>query len=94
MHLGARVPNEGARRLAWWIGRQAGFSMTGASIVLRVPLGTLQRLVAGELIPGEELCRPLGIATGEEVQRMDWRRPPQGGWFDEPSSRRLSKVAA
>ena len=87
MHLGTRVPNEGARRLAWWIGRHCFGTLTLAALRLRVPAATLQRLLSGELIPGEELVRPLGIATGDAVQRCDWRRAAQGGWFEQPGER-------
>lgn len=93
MHLGVRPPNEGARRLAWWVWQSCRGNLIVAAKQCGTKLDTLQRLIAGELIPGEELVRPITIGTGDAVGRADWRRDATGGWFDEPASRRLQQAA-
>jgi hypothetical protein len=82
LHLIARVPNEGARLLAQRIMQDFRGSMFVASTSMRMPITTLQRLVDGEVVPGEELVGDVGRATANAITRNDWRRSPQGGWFE------------
>lgn len=101
MHLIARVPNEGARRLAWWLATRAApervlFTMTVVrSISAPVALLSAQagldetaidRLLRGELVPGAEMARRISVATAGVVLTAMWRDPPRGGWADRPDS--------
>lgn len=76
MHLTARAPNEGARLLARWI-------------ALRLDVVILERLIEGDLIPGDELGRELWNRAG--IDRMAFQRRPLCGWFEAPS---IGKLAA
>jgi hypothetical protein len=82
LHLPAMVPNEGARLLARRIQSAYKGNLPFASHCMKVPVMTLQTLVDGSLIPGEELVRDIARATADGIGRMDWRARPTGGWFD------------
>lgn len=86
MHLGARVPNEGARRLAWWLqARRERFETVAR--VIGGSVDTVHRLLSGELEPAAEVSFAISNATGGEVVSRDWRSAPHGGWFDQPAPR-------
>jgi hypothetical protein len=87
MHLGAKVPNEGARRLAWWIGERFAGDVAAFARAARVGVATIERLIAGEIAPGTDIVLPIGVATLGTVHRTDWRRQPLGSWFDRPPFR-------
>lgn len=81
LHLPARPANEGARLLARWIMREHGGCLRrtvrahpGLSAVL------IDRLVAGEVAPGQIVAQLVGEAAG--IGHRAWRRPAAGGWFD------------
>lgn len=97
MHLPARVPNEGARRLAWWIGERSRPSYN-AFEAFAVAIGShvsfVDRVLFGEIVPGEDLARRIGRATGGFIDRRDWRRRPKGGWFDRPIAHYSSQTCA
>ncbi len=81
LSLPAKVPNEGARRLANHVvtaeaslerfARKLGYSET-----------TVERLIRGELRPGVELVRAVHLATDGAVLARHWNRRAEGGWFD------------
>ena len=81
MHLTARVPNEGARQLARWIGQRhreaagSGFARLAARGIGRV---LVDRLLAGEVLPGAEMLMLLASATERGVDHRAWRRPAAG----------------
>ncbi|MBM3927104.1 MAG: hypothetical protein FJ335_01385 [Sphingomonadales bacterium] len=100
MHLIARVPNEGARRLAWWLATHAAPhrvpftskvvpSVAGAAALLaaraKLSEATIDRLLRGELVPGEEQGREISVATAGVVSMRDWRDAARGGWSDRPA---------
>jgi hypothetical protein len=86
LHLRARAPNEGARRLAQWIlATCAGDLARAAKLVPGWAIATFERLIAGDVVPGSELIEPLARRAG--IEPAAWRRPPAGGWFDPPASR-------
>lgn len=87
MHLGARVPNEGARRMAWHILTACRGDMRQFAWDAMMDLSPIQRLIDGDVVPGEDLCARIGIATGDQVRRLDWQSKPGGGWFDAPLAR-------
>lgn len=80
LHLRARVPSEGARLLARWIGSECGGCLDVAAARLDVAAGILQRLVDGDLLPGDELRGPIFFRAG--IGRGAFARPARGGWFD------------
>jgi hypothetical protein len=93
MHLVARVPNEGARRLAWWIGRECKGNLGAAAWRLFVDAAQLERLLDGTMVPGTVLLADLIPRTDGAMTRPDWYRDPAGGWFDEPVSRAGARAA-
>lgn len=82
LHLPAVVPNEGARLLARRIMAAYRGSLPFACQCMKIGVPTLQRLVNGEIIPGEELVADVAHATQGAIQRSDWRQQPRGGWHD------------
>ena len=83
MHLGAKVPNEGARRLAWWIGQEHRGDLRSASQTLPgCSVTTLERLLVGDIVPGAVLIEVLSRRGG--IGWRLWRRPASGGWFEAP----------
>lgn len=82
MHLPVRVPNEGARLLAQRIMKDCRGCLFVASTAMRMPTATLQRLVDGEVVPGEVLVGDVARVTKQAISRRDWRRAPRGGWFE------------
>ena len=86
MHLRAKVPNEGARRLCWWlaVSHDRGVEKLAEIGIDRV---TIDRLLAGELEPGADMSHAIFLATGCAVCSRDWRAPAQGGWGDRPAPR-------
>jgi hypothetical protein len=82
MHLVAKPPNEGARRLAWWIGTHGATAFAHFARSIGSHVGYVDRILAGEIVPGEDLARRIGLTTGHFVARRDWRRPACAGWFD------------
>lgn len=82
LSLPAVVPNEGSRLLARRIMAAYKGSLPFAAKCMRVPVPTLQRLVDGSLVPGEELVADVARATRDAIGRQDWRMKACGGWFD------------
>ncbi|HEU0045098.1 hypothetical protein [Sphingomonas sp.] len=83
MHLGAKVPNEGARRLAWWIGREhRGDVRVAARDLPGCGETTVERMLAGEVVPGAVLTQVLMQRAG--IGWRLWQKPPAGGWFENP----------
>lgn len=87
LHLTAWPANEGARRLAWWIGSTHGGDVAAAAARFGCETSTIDRLIAGEIVPGTELALPVGLVTDGFICRKDWQRAAAGGWFDQPEAR-------
>lgn len=82
LHLTAAAPSEGARLLAQWVlGLPCG--LADAAIALGTDADRVQRMVAGDVVPGMEVGRRLMGFTG--VRARDFARPPSCGWFDRPA---------
>ncbi len=86
LHLSARVPNEGARRLAWWLGENTD---RFPALIREVGMSeeTIHRLISGELEPAAIMSYVISQATGGSVVSRDWRTAPRGWWFDRPTPR-------
>ncbi len=82
LHLPAIPPNEGARLLARRIQSAYKGKLPFAAHCMQMSIVTLQNLVDGTLVPGEELVRDVARATRDGISRADWRSRPVGGWFD------------
>lgn len=82
LHLAAVVPNEGARLLARRIMAAYRGSLPLACRSMKLSVPTLQRMVSGEIIPGEDLVADVARATQGAIQRDHWRTKPRGGWLD------------
>lgn len=88
MHLVARVPNEGARLLARWIGTAVNGNVEVAADVLAIPVERLEGLLDGSLEPGDVFREPLFFRAG--IGRGVFSRPARCGWFETPDE----KIAA
>lgn len=95
MHLKARVPNEGARRLAWHLGEAVGADGEAARIeaALDARPGNVERMVAGEIVPGGEMGFAITRLTDYAVTCGDWWRAAEGGWFERPRARIVRRGA-
>ncbi|WP_010184751.1 hypothetical protein [Sphingomonas sp. PAMC 26605] len=87
MHLVACVPNEGARRLANWVGRECRGDLHVAAWRLHVEAIQLSRLLDGSMLPGEILLTDLVWRTERAMTPLDWYRKAAGGWFDAIAER-------
>lgn len=88
LYLPARVPNEGARQLAQWLLK---VGVEAASVSLRrsgVSLASLDRLLLGEVVPGERIAVAVALVTGGKISRRLWRQKPIGWWFDSATDTR------
>ncbi|MEK9212293.1 hypothetical protein [Sphingomonas sp. 2378] len=83
LNLPARVPNEGARRLAFYLNDKPGalgrFVRKAATSEMMV-----QRLINGDVIPDADMAKAIYLATDCAVWSRHWTFRPEGGWFDRP----------
>jgi hypothetical protein len=93
LRLPVRVPNEGARRLAWWLCEQPRDAMKRLAGTLPVEPTTVERWISGGIEPGAEVSYAISLFTQHAVVTSDWRSPPEGGWFDRPAPRTYRKAA-
>lgn len=85
MHLPARVPNEGAGALARWIARRTEGRIDLAATCLRIDEVILERLITGEIIPGDVLGRQVWERAG--IDKFLFQRPARTSWFMMPARR-------
>ena len=92
MHLAAKVPNEGARRLAaWLLGQPVGtFDRFAARIGGVI---AADRLLAGEVTPGHRMGYSIYSFTERSVPTGDWYREAEGGWFDVIALEQVKRAA-
>lgn len=93
LFLPARVPNEGARRLAAWLQRVGSVRATRALGTIGVDAGKVDRLICGELIPGQDERFALTQVTGDAVLVRDWSTPALGRWGDPVPARTMRRAA-
>jgi hypothetical protein len=87
MYLPARVPNEGAHRLAWAIGRAPNPGDAIRQIETTIGVNTVDRLITGSLVPGERMGAAIMLWSGGAVKVADFYRPTSLRWIDEPPPR-------
>lgn len=90
LHLGAVVPNEGARRLAAWIMGKASASIATVAASAGIEATTIDRILSGDVVPASELAHQLWLATDGAIDRRDWRTAAAGWWFDAVSYRQAA----
>jgi hypothetical protein len=96
MHLVARVPSDGAHRLAWWIGQQPDHRTAFDRLASR--MGSfcmmIERLLSGEVRPEINDRLAIMAITRGAVQPSDWDRATKAWWFDMPAQRRAGGASA
>lgn len=93
LFLPAKVPNEGARRLAAWVLSRSAVRARAALARAGVDLAKLDRIVTGELIPGADDRFAITRATGDAVLMRDWSTAARGRWGDPVPARTMRRVA-
>lgn len=83
LHLVAKVPSEGARRVAQWVLTLEG-GLSAAARALGTGGDRIQRIVEGEMVPGLEVGTRLHRAAG--IRHRDFHAKPLGGWFERPEA--------
>ena len=94
IRLPVRVPNEGARRLAWWLMHKPAGTYDKMMRKLGIGQISMERMLAGEVTPGRDEGYRIFSYAGCAVLLTDWYRPAEGGWFDEPGERAVLRRAA
>jgi len=86
--------SEGVHRLAWWLAeQQAAFRLVRFSEAIGAPSGTAQRLLSGELEPGDDMATAIARVTRGAVLPGDWLRGGPLGWTDKPFGRTPDEAA-
>ena len=93
LFLPARVPNEGARRLAAWLQRVGSAQATRALGAIGFDAAKVERLICGELIPGQDDRFALTQATGDAVLVRDWSTKTLARWGDPVPARKMRRAA-
>lgn len=93
LFLPARVPNEGARRLAAWLLSVPAVRSIRAMGNAGIDAGKLDRLISGELIPGADDRWAITLATGDAVAVRDWSVTARGRWGDPVPARVFRRAA-
>lgn len=93
LFLPARVPNEGARRLAAWLLCVGSARATCALGTIGFDAGKVDRLICGELIPGQDERFALTQVTGNAVLVRDWSTQALGRWGDPVPARTMRRAA-
>ena len=80
--------SEAQQRLGWWLAGRERSDRPLWRLIGEQP-GTTERLLRGELEPGDEMAGRIEEATGGAVRVADWDRPAPGTWSDRPPERVL-----
>lgn len=94
LFLPAKVPNEGARRLAAWFLSRPAIRARASLASVGVDFSKLDRMVTGELIPGADERWAITLATGDAVTVRDWSTAACGRWGDPVPARGMRRCAA
>ena len=94
LRLGARVPNEGARRLANFIMQQPAGTLD--KLLRKTGIGqiSMERMMAGNVVPDAPIAYQIFAFTRCAVPTNDWNAKPEGGWFDPVATREHLRRAA
>jgi len=87
MYLAARVPNEGAHRLAWVIGTAINPGESIRQLEATIGVNAVDRLLSGTLTPGERMGAAITLWSRGAVKAGDFYRPTSLRWCDQPSAR-------
>lgn len=82
--LAAVVPNEGARRLAYHLTTDKPQALARFARKIESSETMLERLIRGDIRPGQEMAKAIYLASNGAVWSRDWGQRPEGGWFDRP----------
>jgi hypothetical protein len=93
LRLPAKVPSEGARRLAWWLCERGPDALPRLAASLRTETSTIERWIAGDLEPGAEMSGALSRHTKHAIVVPDWRSPAAAEWFARPVVRQYRMAA-
>jgi hypothetical protein len=88
LHLRPAPPNEGVHRLAcWMLGTRTRMLSEVRIDAVRRALGpvTLDRVMTGEVLPGQEIGAKLHKLTGGRVDARAFRRGTDRRWGDAPA---------
>ncbi|KQO57687.1 helix-turn-helix transcriptional regulator [Sphingomonas sp. Leaf257] len=90
LNLPARVPNEGARRLAFHLTVSKPGSLKRFARKAGLSEMMVERLIRGDVMPDDDMAKAIYLASDTAVFSSHWSHRPHGGWFDRP----ISQVAA
>jgi hypothetical protein len=94
LFLPAKVPNEGARRLAAFVqSLPSPAAVRRMLAVAGIDRPKLDRMVAGELLPGADERFAITRATGDAVLMRDWSTTARGRWGDPVPARTMRRAA-
>jgi len=90
-----RPKNEGAWRLAWHIAEAHRGDIHGFSAVSRIDPMLIERVLRGEVIPGDGLALTIWAAGGARINKLDFQMPLRSvRWYDRPRTRHAERRAA
>lgn len=87
MYLRARVPNDGAHRLAWAIGTSKVPALAIRELEARIGVNTIDRLLDGTLTPSASEGEKISVWSRGEVRASDFYRDTALTWGDRPTPR-------
>lgn len=87
LHLVGKPATEGARRLAWHIGRAHRGDVAAFAADCGVSPMNIDRLLTGEIVPGTDLALRVGLGSDGYVSRRDFQIRALAGWLSRPSDR-------
>ncbi len=81
-----RPPNAGAHRLAVWVLRDdAGAKRRRQTLRTFASHALIEAMLAGRVVPFEDLAELIATTTGGAVRPDDWDRAATGTWGDAPT---------
>lgn len=94
LRLGVTVPNEGARRLAYWIQHEPVGAL--GKLLRKTGIGqiSMERMMSGNVVPDALIAYQIYAATRCAVPINDWDAKAEGGWFDPVMPREHLRKAA
>lgn len=86
---GRHPASDGAHRLGWWIAEQADCAVAAAMVagVCGVSCNWLERVVLGEIEPGDIERHRIAMATEGMVAPGDWMQGGPLRWREQPGER-------